>query len=116
MGFMFDGLKNGIGGRPCTVFYVPELAYGGQPVQKSSDRVTVLVAANYGNEILPILLVVPSNAKEPNFDKDLMMNLHQIIGKFGYAAERGFNCHVGESHNFNAFGCAKHITHFFILF
>ena len=37
MGFMFDGSKNGIGGRPGTVFYVPELAYGGQPVQKSSD-------------------------------------------------------------------------------
>ena len=96
MGFMFDGAKNGIGGRPGTVFFVPELAYGGQPVQKSSDRITVLVAANYDNEVLPLLLVIPSNAKQPHIDKDLMMNLHQIMGKYGYPSERGFNCHVGE--------------------
>ena len=97
MGFMFDGAKNGIGGRPGTVFFDPELAYGGQLVQKSSDRVTIIVAANYDNEVLPILLVIPSNAKQPHIDKDLMMNLRQIVGKYGYPAERGFNCQFGES-------------------
>ena len=96
MGFMFDGAKNGIGGRPGTVFFDAELAYGGQPVQKSSDRVTILVAANYGNEVLPLLLVIPSFAKQPHISKDLMMNLRQIFGKYGYPNVRGFNCHVGE--------------------
>lgn len=96
MGFLFDGSKNGIGGRPGTVFSLENISDGGCPTQKSSDRITILCAATFGGEALPPLIVIPSSAKNPSLAHQLIQHLHQVGGKWGYNRKMFFNCHIGK--------------------
>ena len=96
MGFSLDGSKNGVGGRPGTFSTNCDFADAGQPTSKSSKKVSLLVAANYAGEALPLLIVFPSTAKHPQYKMEMLLNLHQIEGLWGYKEKRRFSCVVGK--------------------
>ena len=81
MGFSLDGSKNGVGGRPGTVLTNQKLPDGGEAVEKSSAKVSILFAANYDMQPLPLLIIFPSKAKEPGYKMEMICTLHQIKGK-----------------------------------
>ena len=96
MGFSLDGSKNGVGGRPGTVLTNQKLPDGGEAVEKSSAKVSILFAANYDMQPLPLLIIFPSKAKEPGYKMEMICALHQIKGKFGWPSERYFNNIIGK--------------------
>ena len=102
MGFSFDGSKNGVGGGPATHASNPDVADSGTAEQKSSAKVSILFGSTCAGEPLPVLIVFPSKAKNPKCEIQMLQNLHQIKGKFGYDEERHFNCLVGTWSSFYA--------------
>ena len=96
MGFSYDGSKNGIGGRVATYFSNPIAPEAGAATAKSSIKISVLFGATYAHNPLPVMIIIPSKAKNPKLESELVLNLHQVKGKFGYNEERAFNCLVGK--------------------
>ncbi len=99
MGFSFDGTKNGIGGREEAHFTNELIPDAGVAVAKSSAKVSVLFSATYAGRPLPPMIILPSKAENPSLPIDLMLNLHQVKGKFGWKEERAFDCVVGKKVN-----------------
>ena len=97
MGFSYDGSKNGVGGRVPTYYSNPLVPEAGMAVAKSSMKISVLFGATYSNKPIPPMIIIPSKAKNPRIETDLLLHLHQIKGTFGYKDERAFNCVIGKS-------------------
>ena len=96
MGFSYDGSKNGIGGRVAAYFSNPDVPEAGIATAKSSLKISVLFGATYAGQPIPPLIVLPNTAIRPKLALDLLLNMHQIKGKFGYLDERYFNPLIGK--------------------
>ena len=96
MGFSYDGSKNGVGGRIATYFSNPFVPEAGVAVAKSSIKISVLFGATYANNPIPPMIIIPSKAKNPKIEKELLIHMHQIKGKCGYNDEKAFNCVIGK--------------------
>ena len=100
MGFSYDGSKNGIGGRVAAYFSNPDAPEAGIATAKSSLKISILFGATYAGNPIPPLIVLPNKAKKPKIELELLYELHQIKGVFGYKEERHFNCLIGKKKTF----------------
>ena len=97
MGFSYDGSKNGVGGRIAAYFSNSDAPESGIATAKSSLKISVLFGATYAGNPIPPSIVLPSTAKKPKLELELLLHMHQIKGKFGYSEERYFNPVIGKS-------------------
>ena len=86
-------------GRRAVVPTNKSMPKSGYSEDKSSKEVTLCVAVNFADEVLPILVIGPSKAKPGNqrVKYDMAMPFHQIKGKYGFDREHYVNCEFAFS-------------------
>ena len=84
MPFSLDGSTNGIGGRVAMVPSNGAMNESGKAAYKTDGKSTFLFGMTAAAEALPPFLIVRSKAKIPRFRAEMIVDMHQVEGQFGW--------------------------------
>ena len=84
MPFSLDGSTNGVGGQKPGTNTNLGVTQPGMPTNKSSNRVTIIFGINFASEALPPLIITQSKAKDPRIKAKMILDCHQVEGKYGF--------------------------------
>ena len=97
MPFSLDGSTNGIGGRIAMFPSYGEVNESGKAAYKTDTKATFMFGMTAACEALPPFLIVKSKAKIPKFKSEMIINMHQVEGKFGWPRRMKFNSMIAAS-------------------
>jgi hypothetical protein len=98
MSISLDGSQTSKGGRPSTTPTNPDLPESGQQTQKSDKTATIVFGVTGENEAIPPFFIFPTKAANKENYKlrwEVLQNLPQIVGQYGYSTRRAFDVGVG---------------------
>ena len=117
MSISLDGAQTSKGGRPSTTPTNLNLPESGQQTQKSDKTATIVFGVTGANEAIPPFFIFPTKAaNKDNFKLkwEILKNLPQIQGQYGYSEPRAFDVGVGMNTKggMNEEMFHKYVTHF----
>jgi hypothetical protein len=98
MSISLDGAQTSKGGRPSTSPTNPNLPESGQQTQKWDKTATIVFGVTGANEAIPPFFIFPTKATNKENYKlrwDILKNMPQIQGQYGYGMRMAFDVGVG---------------------